>query len=108
VTPHPASEVAAPDELLAAVLDGRCLSAVVPRALDVAERDPLTSAGCFPGDLVRGLMEVPGGFWGRHPWLYARYQSVLRASAAARRQLPPEQRMAFWGPLELVARGGAP
>jgi hypothetical protein len=89
-----------PAELLEALVNGWCLSAVVPIALDLTERDPVASGGCFPGDLVRGLMEVPGGFWGRYPRLYDRYRTVLRATAAARRGLPAEQRMAFWDPLD--------
>jgi hypothetical protein len=109
-----------PGELLVALVNGWCLSAVVPIALDVTERDSLASGGCFPGDLVRGLMEVPGGFWGRHPRLYDRYQAVLRGCAAARRRLPPEHRMAFWAPLDpatareavrdrpRISRAGAP
>jgi hypothetical protein len=87
-------------ELLEALVNGWCLSAVVPLALDGVERDPLASGGCFPGDVLRGLMEVPGSFWGRHPRLYDRYRAALRASAAARRRLPAEQRMAFWAPLD--------
>ncbi|MDF1506085.1 hypothetical protein [Roseisolibacter sp. H3M3-2] len=96
--PRPAVRVH--PELLAAVVAGRSLGAVVPRLLDLAERDPLASAGRFPSDVVRGLMEVPGSFWGRHPDLYARYQAALRASAAARRRLPADARLAFWGPLD--------
>ncbi|GLC25156.1 hypothetical protein [Roseisolibacter agri] len=98
-----ASPPPAPEELLAAVVNGWRLSDVVPSTLDLVERDPLASGGRFPGDLVRGLMELPGSFWGRAPRLYARYRAVLRASADARRRLPPESRLAFWGPLDDVA-----
>jgi hypothetical protein len=87
------------DVLLDAVVNGRCLAGTVPLVLKAAERDPLASGGRFAGDLVRGLMEVPGSFWARYPALYARYQLVLRASADARRALPIEQRMQFWVPL---------
>jgi hypothetical protein len=92
-----------PREVLAALVAGAELSAVVPLALDLVERDPLLSTGRFPGDLLRGLMAVPGHLWGRHPWLYARYQAALRAGAVLRRQLPVEQRMAFWGALDATA-----
>jgi hypothetical protein len=87
-------------ELLEALVNGWCLSAIVPLALDAVECDLSASGGRFPGDLLRGLMEVPGAFWGRYPRLYDRYQAALRASAAARRRLPAEQRMAFWAPLD--------
>ncbi|AHG92555.1 hypothetical protein J421_5020 (plasmid) [Gemmatirosa kalamazoonensis] len=94
-------------ELLGALLGGWDFASAVPRALDVAERDPLASGGWFTGDIVRGLMEVPGAFWARHPTLYARYQMVLRASAEARRTLPIEQRMQFWSPLADLPRDAA-
>jgi hypothetical protein len=88
-------------ELLRALVNGWCLGAVVPIALARVEHDPLTNSGCFDGDLMRGLMEVPGGFWGRHPRLYDRYREALRQSAALRRRMPAEERMKFWSPLLL-------
>jgi len=88
-------------ELLRALVNGWCLGAVVPAALARVEHDPLTNAGCFDGDLMRGLMEVPGPYWGRHPHLYDRYREVLRRSAALRRRMSAEERMKFWSPLEL-------
>jgi hypothetical protein len=87
-------------EVLTALVNGWCLSAVVPIALARVERDPLVSAGSFDGDLMRGLMEVSGAFWGRHPRLYDRYRAALRQSAAMRRRLPAEERMRFWSPIE--------
>lgn len=86
-------------EVLTALLRGTCLSVVVPIALARVERDPLVHAAHFSGDLMRGLMEVPGAFWGRHPLLFDRYREALRRSAAHRRRLPPEERMRFWSPL---------
>lgn len=90
-------------ELLAALLTGRCLGDVVSVTLDVVERDPHATGGCFPGDLLRGLMQIPGGTWARHPQLYDRYRRVLRASATARRHMTIDARMAFWTPLEEIA-----
>ena len=86
-------------EVLDALVQGCCLAAVVPIALAHVERDPLTCAGQFRGDLMRGLMEVPGAFWGRYPRFYDRYREALRQSAALRRRLPPDERMTFWSPL---------
>lgn len=93
--------------VLTALVNGSCLAAVVPIALARVERDPLACAGQFDGDLMRGLMEVPGAFWGRYPRLYDRYRVALRQSAALRRRLPPEERMRFWSPLN-VERGTTP
>ena len=73
-----------PGDLLEALVNGWCLSAAVPTALELVERDPLASGGCFPGDLVRGLMEVPRGFWGRHPRLYDRYLAARSARVPRR------------------------
>lgn len=93
-------------ELLAALIRGRHLSAIVPIALARVERDPLVRAAHFRGDLMRGLMEVPGAFWGRHAVLYDRYREALRRSAALRRRLPVEERMRFWSPLPAPEASG--
>ena len=90
-------------ELLVSLASGDSLDAAVPAALEIVEGEPLAAAACFPGDLLRALMEVPGSFWAPNPGLYERYLAVVRAGAAARRRLPLEQRMAFWGPLDLDA-----
>lgn len=84
--------------LLRFVVHGWRLDVAVPLVLERVEAQPLRAAGLFPGALVRALMEVPGHFWGRRPALYARYVAALRACAAARRQLPAEERMRFWTP----------
>jgi hypothetical protein len=87
-------------ELLESLVDGRALDAAVPAALDILEREPLAAAACFPGDLLRGLMQLPRRYWVPNGGLHARYLAVVRAAAAARRRLPPEQRMAFWEALD--------
>ena len=89
--------------LLVALVQEQWLEAVVPMTMEIVEGDPLESAGCFAGDLVRGLMEVPGHFWVRHPRLYERYRRALRSAAVARRQLTPEARMEFWSVLDVAA-----
>ena len=90
--------------LVLAVLHGWCLPYFVPRVLERVEQDPLASGGWFIGVLLRTLMEVPGGFWGRYPELYQRYRHALRAGAAARQHLPAERRLEFWRPLRDVER----
>jgi hypothetical protein len=94
--------------LLVALLTGEHLMAVVPATLVIVERDPLASGGSFRGDLIRGLMEISGLFWGRQPRLYERYVAALRAAAVARRPLPRDERMEFWTPLTLETLGVAP
>ncbi len=90
---------AARHDLLVSLVNGWRLAATVPEVLDILDRDPLASAGGFGGDLLRGLMEVPGSFWSQHPRLFARYRAAVRAGALARRALPPGLRAEFWNPL---------
>ena len=82
--------------------------ATLADALDLLERVPLASAGLFPGDLVRRLMDLPGEAWYGEPALYARYQAVVRAGALARRDAPEQVRQAFWRelPARLPSTGG--
>jgi len=89
-------------QLLQSLLHGVRLSVAVPLALDALDENPLRSAGQFPGDLLRALMQVPGSFWTRSPRLYERYRDVLRRAAAQRRQLPARDRMQFWEPLRVA------
>jgi hypothetical protein len=84
-------------ELAHAIARGLCLPPLVRRLLDLVEPNPLASAGWFAGDLLRSLTDMPGWFWRRHPELHDRYREALRAAAAARRALPPDQRLEFWG-----------
>ena len=97
-TPRSAAAASRRD-LLVSLVNGWSLTTTVPAVLDILERDPLASAGGFGGDLLRGLMEVPGSFWSRHPRLFARYRAAVRAGALARRTLPPGVQAEFWNPL---------
>lgn len=83
-------------ELLIALRDRTGLNNVVPKVLDVLERDPLASAGCFRGDLLRALIELPAEVWQRDPVSFQRYKAAVRAGAVARLSLPRSERMAFW------------
>lgn len=65
-------------------------------ALELLEREPLASAGEFPGDLLRRLIDLPAGVWAREHDLHPRYCEVVRAAALLRRQLPSRERGAFW------------
>jgi len=98
---RPAAGRRADPDIVIALVRGRALATAVPDALALVERFPLASAGWFAGDVLRGLMEVPGGFWGRHPDLYDRYRTALRAGAEARRRLPAGERMVFWSALDV-------
>lgn len=86
-------------DVLDALINGWSLPVVVPVAIEVTEGDPLATAGRFRGDILRGLMEVPGHFWSCHPPLYERYRGVLRTGAVRRRGMTPEERIQFWKPL---------
>jgi hypothetical protein len=86
-------------ELAHAIARGLCLPPLVRRLIDVVEAEPLASAGWFPGDLLRSLIEIPEWFWRQEPELFARYRRALRAAASARRELPPDERLDFWRPI---------
>ena len=92
--------------LLGWLLRGEHLARAVAAALEIVEHDPLATSGCFRGALLRGLMEVPGGYWSRQPQLYERYVRALRASALARRALPHGERMEFWTPFDAITAHG--
>jgi hypothetical protein len=89
------------EDLVAALVRGHELDRAVPAAIDLVGKDPLVSAGRFPGDVLRALMEIPGGFWSRHVELFDRYRAALRAAAVLRRTLPLESRFEFWQPLDI-------
>ena len=95
----PQSTASSRQHLLTSIINRWRLPIVVPAVLDIVEHEPLASAGGFGGDLLRGLMEVPGAFWSRHPRLFARYRAAVRAGALARRALPADMRADFWNPL---------
>ena len=88
------------DDLFIALRHRTQLDDVVPIVLDVLETDPLASAGHFPGDLLRALIELPAEFWRHRNTSFHRYQEAVRAGAIARRGLPVSERMRFWTELE--------
>jgi hypothetical protein len=85
--------------LLEGLLSASRLDVIVPLVIDILLSDPLASAGSFRGDLLRGLMAVPGRFWSRNPELYGSYRAAVRAGALARRRESHETRMEFWSEL---------
>lgn len=100
--PSGSTTTSAPHTLLQALVQGSLLSDAVPRTLTILEQSPLASAGCFRGDLLRGLMAVPASFWTRQPALYQRYRTVLHDGAALRWSLDPDERDEFWSSLDLA------
>lgn len=106
-TPH-SSAAESRHGLLVSLVNGGRLTTTVPAVLDIVERDPLASAGGFGGDLLRGLMEVPGSFWTQQPQLFARYRAAVRAGALARRALPVAVRQDFWNPLAVEGEDSLP
>ncbi len=100
----PRSEVF--DRLRAATFAEAGVHEAVEAALTELERDPLASAGFFPGDLIRCLMDLPARIWRGNPGLYARFRASVRGAALARRNAPPHIQRAFWSPLPVTAAGG--
>jgi hypothetical protein len=59
-------------------------------AIELLEREPLASAGEFPGDLLRRLIGLPPRVWAAQGDLHQRYRQVFRAAAASRQALPDQ------------------
>jgi hypothetical protein len=83
-------------EVYDALSDPRRRKAAVARALDILEQEPLASAGAFPGDLIRRLMDLPPAFWRECPAFDARYRDAVRAAALERRTAADAVRLGFW------------
>lgn len=93
---NPLRSPAQPRVVYDALADPARRAAAVTRALDILAREPLASAGAFPGDLVRRLMDLPPAFWREHPALDVRYRAAVRAAALARRAAHESARRGFW------------
>ncbi|HEV8112383.1 MAG TPA: contact-dependent growth inhibition system immunity protein [Planctomycetota bacterium] len=50
---------------------------LVPLALDVLERDPLTQGDLFPGDLLASVLRVDGSWWRQDPRRRERARRIL-------------------------------
>ncbi|MEU4693895.1 contact-dependent growth inhibition system immunity protein [Actinoplanes sp. NPDC023714] len=51
---------------------------LVPRALDILERDPLAEGDYYPGDLLNAVLNrVPGEYWAAHPGESARLRGLV-------------------------------
>ncbi|WP_147404048.1 contact-dependent growth inhibition system immunity protein [Nocardia panacis] len=51
--------------------------ALLPRTLDVLERNPLAEGDFYPGDLLTAALTVPEGEWAAHPELATRLRAVI-------------------------------
>ncbi|MDR6568879.1 hypothetical protein J2730_003881 [Chitinophaga ginsengisegetis] len=45
-------------------------SYLVPLALEILQNDVLVTAGMYPGDLLKAVLDVPAAFWEEHPDLH--------------------------------------
>ncbi|MBO9728824.1 MAG: hypothetical protein J7623_09325 [Chitinophaga sp.] len=43
---------------------------LVPLALEILKNDVLVTAGMYPGDLLKNVLDVPSTYWGEHPDLH--------------------------------------
>ncbi|WP_225731092.1 MULTISPECIES: contact-dependent growth inhibition system immunity protein [unclassified Nocardia] len=53
------------------------ISVLLPRALDVLERDPLAEGDYYPGDLLVAALKIPEGEWAANPNLVTRLRAVI-------------------------------
>ena len=58
------------------------LKYLVPRALEILEREPLLDAEFYPGDLLGAVLKIEGEFWSEHPeWETLGRRIFIRAEA---------------------------
>lgn len=51
---------------------------LVPLALEILNNDILITAGLYPGDLLKSVLDVPSSFWEEHPDLHNKLQDLMR------------------------------
>ena len=59
---------------------------LLPRALDVLRRDPLTEGDFYPGDLLASVLRLPLSYWQEHSGLAEQMKAILDSIE----ELPPE------------------
>ncbi|MFY0256138.1 contact-dependent growth inhibition system immunity protein [Chitinophaga sp. 30R24] len=51
---------------------------LVPLALEFLQHDVLVTAGMYPGDLLKNVLDVPVQFWEEHPDLHTNLSNIMR------------------------------
>lgn len=67
-----------PEDLRIMIGQGIALRFLVPIAIEVLERDPLTQGDFYPGDLLANVLRVEPLFWDKHPDCRRRVESLLK------------------------------
>jgi hypothetical protein len=52
---------------------------LVPLALEILNNDILITAGLYPGDLLKSVLDVPSAFWEQHPDLHGKLLDLMQA-----------------------------
>ena len=52
---------------------------LVPLALEILNNDILITAGLYPGDLLKSVLDVPSAFWEQHPDLHSKLLDLMQA-----------------------------
>lgn len=50
---------------------------LLPKALEILKRDPLTEGDFYPGDLLAVVLRLPQSYWQRHPGLTEQMKAIL-------------------------------
>ena len=53
-------------------------SYLVPLALEILQHDVLVTAGMYPGDLLKAVLDVPAAFWEEHPDLHKNLLDLMQ------------------------------
>jgi hypothetical protein len=66
-----------PEDLRIMIGQGVALRFLVPIAIEVLECNPLAQGDFYPGDLLGNVLRAGPLFWGQHPELRRRVESLL-------------------------------
>ena len=80
-------ETLSTEDLRLLIGQGVGLEHLIPRALDVAEANPLAAGDLYPGDLLVALLAVPLDHWQRHPDQSLRMNQLAASLAALQPEL---------------------
>jgi hypothetical protein len=73
------------EDLRIMIGQGIALQFLVPIAIELLERDPLTQGDFYPGDLLGNVLRAGPLFWAQHPHYRQRVESLLEGI-----DLPPQ------------------
>lgn len=85
-----------PSDIHLTIARGVGLQNLIPKALDLLDRDPFLEADYYPGDLLITVCKVDDAFWHNTPDLRRRAVTILDAALERAKQLDVTDRHQVW------------